>query len=424
MIFFRNVLFFLAAFWFAGCCGFVCGANRPSADRASTGHLDFDRDRIPNLQDRDLDGDNRANAFDPDLDGDGVLNSLDPEPYDPREDGNPNGVFVQFFREDLYDRAMIDRACRLISQAGIKWVFVNFFWDRVETQPGVFRFDLSDHIVKTALKYNLRLGVMLAYSTRWASSAPAGSSQRDMFVYPPKRYDDFANYVGKVVNRYKNQVKYWQIWGEPNMPDNWKPTPSAVDYARLLEVSFKAAKQADPSCRVVLGSLGGKMDLFLDALCLAGARDFFDVVAINPYANPLVHQDMFYTLADTPKNIVYEKINRVRQVMECYDMLDKPLWITEIGCPGQEHEGSWWFMGKTPGLEEQARWAGFVFEELVNHKGVDRVFWYNFRTTHDEKNAQAGLVHNNFSIKPAYAKVKKVVGGKRSAAAGPADLNY
>jgi len=82
------------------------------------------------------------------------------------------------------------------------------------------------------------------------------------------------------------------------------------------------------------------------------------------------------------------------------------LWITEIGCPGQEEPGDWWLLETTPTEKEQAEWLKKVYTEILNENLADKIFWYNFRTPHDELSARAGLVGIDFRIKPAYLAYK------------------
>ena len=73
--------------------------------------------------------------------------------------------------------------------------------------------------------------------------------------YIPKDIDSYSNFVKATVERYdgdgvddmpglKNPVKYWQV-------DN-EPPGIRRDYAKLLEITYKAVKEADPECKVLI----------------------------------------------------------------------------------------------------------------------------------------------------------------------------
>ncbi len=88
----------------------------------------------------------------------------------------------------------------------------------------------------------------------------------------------YALYVWKTVSTYKNYVKFWEIWNEPdldmkgnawkpaNMPGNWwtntpEPCEMAIrapvySYIRMLRISYEVIKSVDPFAYVALGGVG------------------------------------------------------------------------------------------------------------------------------------------------------------------------
>ena len=90
----------------------------------------------------------------------------------------------------------------------------------------------------------------------------------------------WAYYVNETVTRYKDYVKIWETWNEPDYT-NWQkagdwaknpPNPDDLynwhgtifEYIRLLRRTYEVAKTVDPSCWVTAGGLG--YDNFLDAV--------------------------------------------------------------------------------------------------------------------------------------------------------------
>ena len=96
----------------------------------------------------------------------------------------------------------------------------------------------------------------------------------------------YANYVYKVVSRYKNQVRFYEIWNEPDysltvkseLPAGiagswWTTNPDPCDYAlhapvqcyiRMLRISYEVIKNFDPKGLVAVGGIG--YPSFLDVL--------------------------------------------------------------------------------------------------------------------------------------------------------------
>ena len=96
----------------------------------------------------------------------------------------------------------------------------------------------------------------------------------------------YANYVYKVASRYKNQVRFYEIWNEPDysftvkseLPAGvagswWNTNPDPCDYSlhapvqsyiRMLRISYEVIKNIDPDGLVCVGGIG--YPSFLDVL--------------------------------------------------------------------------------------------------------------------------------------------------------------
>ena len=125
----------------------------------------------------------------------------------------------------------------------------------------------------------------------------------------------WANYVYKTVSKYKNYIKIWQVWNEPDSTTNYEnikkwnnEAPNKDDlnkwhgtifeYIRLLRITYEVAKKIDPECWVSTGGI--KFPQFLDAIMrytdnpdggkLTGdypayGGAYFDCDALNYYPN-------------------------------------------------------------------------------------------------------------------------------------------
>ena len=95
----------------------------------------------------------------------------------------------------------------------------------------------------------------------------------------PNNY--WASYINKTVSLYKNYIKIWKTWNEPDytryygVVEKWTTEPPNQDdllswhgtifeYIRLLRITYEVAKKIDPSCWVATGGLG--YTSFLDAI--------------------------------------------------------------------------------------------------------------------------------------------------------------
>lgn len=91
----------------------------------------------------------------------------------------------------------------------------------------------------------------------------------------------WAYYVYRTVSTYKDYIKIWETWNEPDYTRNynaigtWETTPpnpndltswhgTIFEYIRLLRITYEVAKKVDPNCFVATGGLG--YTSFLDAI--------------------------------------------------------------------------------------------------------------------------------------------------------------
>ncbi len=338
-----------------------------------------------------------------DYDGDGIPNQYDPSPYDWRETGyNPFGALA-FLNWDhqwnyfAYKGKNLDQAIASIKKAGITFVRVDFSWGDIEMEQGKLNFEKYDRMVKLLSDNNIRILAIFSYCAGWASSSPDY-----LWCFPPKENKFFTDYVTAVVKRYKNKVKYWEVWNEPDSRTYWRPQDMLVSYATLLKETYLAAKKEDPSCKILVGGLAEGYKL--EWLYKAGGQDYFDIVNFHVLISPL---------RPSPFKAAQSAIVQVRKIMARFGDEKKRMWITELGCPGVPKDlpiQQWW-NGPNPDEQQQADWVKAVYTDLVKEERVDKIFWAFFRDTKNHFGNGVdffGLVRDDFSEKPSYLALKEI----------------
>lgn len=109
---------------------------------------------------------------------------------------------------------------------GASWCRVDFSWHRIEPSEGRFEFEHYDRLMDEALRYGVDILPILCYCAPWASR---GNS----VTYPPKNISHWTRYVEAVVSRYSvppYNVKYFEVWNEPNIEVFWK-----LDWERYID---------------------------------------------------------------------------------------------------------------------------------------------------------------------------------------------
>ncbi|MDR1102262.1 MAG: glycoside hydrolase family 5 protein [Tannerella sp.] len=225
---------------------------------------------------------------------------------------------------------------RMLREAGIRWVRADFSWGNIEGPQGTWHFEEQDRVVEEADRLGLRILAPLLYNVPWANPA---------YRHP----EAWLAYVEKTVTRYKDKVRCWEIWNEPNLaPRFWEQRDDAANYVLLLQATYKKIKEIDPDLVVVHAGTAGIPMEYIEKSFAAGSGLFFDKFAIHPY-RPLL---------DTWEATLRfrEDLEKVRALMAGYGLEQKDIWLTEMG------------MSTMAGLEVR---DGEVFHEAKAETGRD-----------------------------------------------------
>lgn len=316
---------------------------------------------------------------------------------DARDSDSPFGVldFVAWDHDwngHHYGGDKVERAAALMQEAGVGFVRMDFLWSDIEPEKGRFDFARYDRIVDTLRAHDIRILGLLHYNVPWASKH--WNDAPDPALY--------TRYAAETVKHFKDRVKYWEIWNEPDYAVYWQPQDDMKSYTELLKKVYPALKAADPTCAVVLGGLSQSPSIQLKRIYHDGGKEFFDVVNLHPFVDPSL-PNVMELLRGTYRSIYKEMAKNGDAA--------KPIWFTEIGCPGVDSGAKGWFLGKSQTEAEQARWVERVYNAPLEWPGVKKIFWAFFRDTDDHfKNDidRFGLVREDFSKKPAFEAYKKI----------------
>jgi len=292
------------------------------------------------------------------------------------------------------DQKSLKKAVELMKEANISWVRMDFLWEDIEPQKGKLNFKKYDYIVNLLTQNNIGILGLLSYSVPWAG--PAWNS-------PPYNDESFIDYVSNVISRYKDKVKYWEIWNEPDDQQYWTPQDGMARYTELLKKTYIKAKEVDPECKILNGGLSKTITLSLKRIYKNDGKGYFDILAIHPFVNPLNEVDVAR---------VKGLYNGCKKIMQD-NADDKKVWFTELGAPGvrrPSQSNSWW-LGMSPTEEQQAAWVKRFFTEILPElPDCERVFWAFFRDCKNYWNNGIdyfGLVRWDFSKKPSFDAYKE-----------------
>jgi hypothetical protein len=294
-----------------------------------------------------------------------------------------------------------------IDELGAPWVRIDADWNGIEPQQGQFYWDLMDSVVNNARARGEIIYATLAYTPQWATDGPLRSGV-------PRSPDHYRNFVTAVVGRYKDRVKHWGIWNEPEGVQFW--TGSQQQFVDLvLKPGAEAIRAADPGA-LVLGFDSGNDD-WLDAVFKLGGGNYLDVITVHVYACCDNTDDVAKVLLrlDCTGGWPWDKCRK--KAIDNNGLGSKPVWVTEVGWKTQTPE---WEQKQatlyTQLLDEMRKrsswWKKTIFYELYDAEPCD-----------PGKDNCWGIIHPDWSRKPAFDAVKQyIVAHQPRAEAGP-DLN-
>ena len=209
----------------------------------------------------------------------------------------------------------------MLSDAPENWRNKNFQWK------------LADRKLELLKARNLTPVVALCGLPSWEKiEVKSAGSPRDPAKLSEKILNEWRDYTHAVVKKYKDRVKYWDIWPE------FVRFPIDVDagmYVKFLKVAYETIKALDPEA-VVIG-IGAEnsgparsMDYqkFLsknEAVFKLGGLKYMDIVGIHPYGPFYSPEELDYSGALKKLKSIIRKYNNNRE---------KPVWVTEVGWRG------------------------------------------------------------------------------------------
>jgi polysaccharide biosynthesis protein PslG len=307
----------------------------------------------------------------------------------------------------------------LMLQTGGAWVREDFVWGQIESRPGQFDWNGQDRVVSTLRERGLNILGIISYGTNWASPAREDDNTPSAISHYPPDNSKYYWFVRTLVSRYKDHIRHWEVWNEPNNPLFWKPRPDGRLYAELLKTAYKAIKDVDPNIRVLTAGVSGNAVPYLEEMMAQGAACCFDILSLHPYAVPLDPKQGRVQSRPEVHKIAEVEIPKYRAFLGRHKIANKPIWVTEIGWPS----GDW-------GLDSQAQ-ADYLAQGLSHMLStglVERVFWYSFKDDSASAADAWGLVgwgagktdlgpkRPSFS---AYSTLTRVLAGAKPAGQAP-----
>jgi hypothetical protein len=236
----------------------------------------------------------------------------------------------------------------------------------------------------------------------------------------PTDVNEYANVVAAFARRFGPGGDFWaahpeldallasthfEVYNEPY--GDWYGPVEPARFAALLRTVVPRARQANPRAKFLIPvdrTPDGERHTWIDDLYRAdpGLNQLFDGVAMHPYSGNRAPDQ-----PNDPWGFV--RIDEAHRALQSRGAGDKEFWITEVGwstCPGDPE----WCVTEAQQAANMERLAELV---RTRYTFVDSVFYYHFiGFERDPKDTEDfyGLVHADFSPKPAFHALRRITG--------------
>jgi len=278
---------------------------------------------------------------------------------------------------------------KMIADAGVRWVRMDFKWDATEKQQGVYDFSAYDRLMTALESRGIRALFILDYGNPlYDNGAPPRSDGAQKA---------FARWAVAAAKHFAGHDVLWEIYNEPNQKMFWPPSPNANEYVVLALAVGRAIRSEAPTEKLI-GPATSTIDFpFLESCFKAGLLQHWSAVSVHPYRQ----SDPETAAAD---------YCRLRKLINSYSSAGDSEWAMPI------ISGEWGYSSAWRGMSE-AKQGELIARELLTNAANDIQvsIWYDWHddgTDPAEPEHHFGLVRNAYKSqdqaydpKPAYLAV-------------------
>lgn len=224
----------------------------------------------------------------------------------------------------------------------------------------------------------------------------------------PKDFDEFGEFMYDLVSRYKDRIKTWELWNEPDIKVYWSGT--AEEWARFYKIGADAVRRADPEAVLVLGGLAHRPEWTRELFRDHGISDYCDVVNIHNY---------YETWSPHPVEDMTDYINEIHDIVATYGS-GQSIWMAEVGYSTYRGDNgrvsdaytAYFDYEHTPEFQAVQLWRTLTL--ALSTEKLAAITWYEIKNLPQSEdvigdefnNRYLGVANYDFSPKPAQHALK------------------
>jgi hypothetical protein len=196
------------------------------------------------------------------------------------------------------DFADYDQYKEYLVPLGIKLLRMQAGWAKTEKVKGVYDWGWLDHIINDATSRGLKPWLQTSYGNALYKGGGGTNLGAGMPV-SNEALEGYNKWVAAMVTRYKNKVKDWEIWNEPNFGDNTLNSPEMIADFNIRTAEI--IKRIQPDAKIsglALGHIGLEFsERFFKRIEEKKKWKLFDNITYHDYAyNPDANYHEVYLL--------------------------------------------------------------------------------------------------------------------------------
>src|SRR5215203_3519588 len=182
------------------------------------------------------------------------------------------------------DLAVWDNYKAYLKPLGVKKIRLQAGWAKCEKTQGVYDWKWLDDIINYAVANGLEPWLQPSYGNP-VYPGGGGKGLLNSLMTSPEAYAAWDKWVEALVVRYKDRVKEWEIWNEPDHPMQ-KITPETT--AELNIRTAVVIKKIQPEAKIAGLAFASNSDLeylnrFLKVIADQGKLDLFQWISYHSY---------------------------------------------------------------------------------------------------------------------------------------------
>ena len=140
-----------------------------------------------------------------------------------------------------------------VESLGLGWVKQQVRWAHFEGNPGQMDWSGYDWVVDAANRRGIKVMLSVVDAPHWSRTY----FDDNVEGAPPDDLALFADFLGRMVDRYRGRIHAIEVWNEQNLDREWDTAEgvSPERYVEMLRLAYQVIKSRDPNIIVISGAL-------------------------------------------------------------------------------------------------------------------------------------------------------------------------